>query len=477
MSSELLIFIPTYNERDNIPEMIRRLDALELGADLLFMDDGSPDGSGALLDQAAEGRDDFHVIHRGGKLGIGSAHLDGIAWAYDQGYKRLVTLDCDFSHSPEDIWKLLAAMTDDVDTVVGSRYLEQGSLPGWNLLRRTLTHFGHWMTVNLLGMPQDATGAFRAYHLERVPERLWRRVQSRGYSFFFESLFLACRNGLSVAEVPVVLPARTYGSSKMSVIEAMRSGMRVWDLWLQTKLEPEKFSIAEPFHDQDPDLEDPQDWDDYWDAGKQRPNRVYAFLAALYRNLVLERRLRHHLEQSFEPGAKLLHAGCGSGQVDAQLGQRYRITAVDISVGALQRYQHNNPGADEVRHASVFCLPYSDHAFDGAYNLGVMEHFNRAEIQQILGELRRTVKPGGKLVLFWPHAMATSVWVLRIVRWVLRGLVRRDVRLHPDEITYIGSREGAETIFRQAGLRLEDYSFGPQDLFVQAVLVGQADSD
>ena len=114
-------------------------------SDLLFLDDNSPDGTGQLLDDLAAKEPRLHVIHRAGKLGIGSAHLDGITWAYEHGYTRLVTMDCDFTHSPADIPRLLAC-ADSAAIVVGSRWLQSGSLPGWSLFRRLLTGLGHFLT-------------------------------------------------------------------------------------------------------------------------------------------------------------------------------------------------------------------------------------------------------------------------------------------------------------------------------------------
>ena len=135
---------------------------------------------------------------------------------------RLVTMDCDFTHSPADIPRLLE-WAGRCDVVVGSRWLQSGSLPGWNLLRRSLTGFGHLLTRCLLGMPHDATGAFRLYDLETIPPAIFSAVKSGSYAFFFESLFLLRFNGFSIHEVPIVLPSRMYGHSKMDWREAVRS--------------------------------------------------------------------------------------------------------------------------------------------------------------------------------------------------------------------------------------------------------------
>jgi dolichol-phosphate mannosyltransferase len=215
------------------------------GVDILFLDDNSPDGTGQILDEMAKSDPLLFVMHRPGKQGIGSAHKAGIAWAYEQKYQRLITLDCDFTHMPADIPRMLEH-ADSHDVVVGSRYMLPGSLPGWNLMRRFLTNFGHFLTLNLLGIPQDATGALRVYDLQSIPPQLFEHVTSSGYSFFFESMFLLVRNGFSIKEIPISLPARTYGHSKMSNVEAGRSGLRVLRLWVALMMKPNQFRLSRP---------------------------------------------------------------------------------------------------------------------------------------------------------------------------------------------------------------------------------------
>ena len=132
--NQTLVVVPTYNERENAPAMVSRLCALPLATDLLFLDDNSPDGTGTLLDQLAAAGSRLHVIHRTGRQGVGSAHVAGINWAYEHGYDTLVTMDCDFTHSPDDIARMLAAAEAGAEVVVASRYLQPDSLPGWNFM-------------------------------------------------------------------------------------------------------------------------------------------------------------------------------------------------------------------------------------------------------------------------------------------------------------------------------------------------------
>ena len=447
-----------------------------LDADLLFVDDSSPDGTGKLLEGLKSRYPRLLVRHREGKLGIGSAHFEAIDWAYQQGYQVLVTLDCDFTHSPSDIPKLLAAV-QDCDVCVGSRWLQANSLPGWNIFRRMMTNMGHWLTRSVLGVPQDASGAYRAYRLDRVPRAVFDLVKARGYAFFFESLFILNRNGLTVREVPIVLPARTYGHSKMSRSAAIKSGLHIFELYLANLRRPEQFLIERHQPELDPKLVDPQDWDTYWSGkndGKQKvyEGNTYDLIAGVYRQNVIKRNLTRALTRVFPPGSTLLHAGCGSGQVDTDLQGTMRITALDISPGALRLYSRNNPRAAGLKHGSIFQLPFPDASFDGIYNLGVMEHFTREEIARILVEFRRVLRPGGKIVCFWPHARASSVMVLRVVHFVMHSFSKNDKQLHPPEITHMRSKGCARDILGGSGFELLDYRFGLRDFFVQAVVVG-----
>jgi dolichol-phosphate mannosyltransferase len=239
---KILVFVPTYEERDNVQPMLAELRRHAPDADILFMDDHSSDGTGDLLDALARDEPRLKVIHRPAKLGIGSAHLDGIAYAYDHGYERLVTLDCDFTHSPSDI-PVLLAKSDEAGLTIGSRFLGVDSLPGWSLPRKMLTRMGHVLTLTVLGVRGDATGAFRVYRLAQIPRAMFGLVTARGYAFFFESLFVAHQNGVTIGEVPIRLPRRTQGHSKMSFGEIRRSLEHLLRLFVASKTHPERFHI------------------------------------------------------------------------------------------------------------------------------------------------------------------------------------------------------------------------------------------
>jgi len=296
-------------------------------------------------------------------------------------------------------------------------------------------------------------------------------VQSRGYAFFFESLLILQRNGHAIAEVPIKLPARTYGSSKMSLVEVRRSVSTLFTLFLQDQTDPHRFRRARP-PGLDPDLVDPHNWNDYWDKKSVSSTAAYDLVATLYRNAIIRRRLETAIRKEFEPGAKLLHAGCGSGQVDTRLHEHASITAVDISSSALDLYRSYNPRVEEVHHASILDLPFAEGSFDGAYNLGVVEHFPPDELSRAFSELHRVIKPKGKLVVFWPHVHATSVMFLNAAHWLLNDVLQQEVRLHPPEFSLLHSKREAADLLASGGFELTSYDFSARDLFVQAVVVG-----
>ena len=241
-SRELLIFVPTYNEINNVKNILKNILTINVDADILFVDDSSPDGTGELLDSLKETHPRLIVNHRSGKLGIGSAHRDGILWAYANGYQKILTLDCDATHPPEYIPEFLQKGTH-FDVVVGSRHLQKASLQDWSLKRKFLTKLGHWLTFYCLNIPYDATGAFRLYNLTTIPKSFLGKVRSQGYSFFFETLFILHRNKFTVVEVPIHLPTRINDKSKMRYRDIYDSLSLLVTLFFEKILIPKKFKI------------------------------------------------------------------------------------------------------------------------------------------------------------------------------------------------------------------------------------------
>jgi dolichol-phosphate mannosyltransferase len=470
-----LVFIPTYNERDNVVLLCEEIRSLGADLDILFMDDNSPDGTGQVLEDLARQYPNVRVLHRSGKLGVGSAHFDGITWAYEQGYQQLITMDCDFTHPPRNIVDLLRE-ADRADVVVGSRYLSKGSLAGWNFVRKLLTWTGHALTRVLLGMSYDATGALRLYRLDRIPRQTFGLVSSKGYSFFFESLYILHFNRFRIKEIPISLPPRTYGHSKMTLREIRRSVSLLFSTCITALFNHEKFRVAEVVAADaiDPEATDDQGWDDYWKDQKSAGGIFYDTVAASYRKLIIRRSLNHFAGRYFRQGAQVLHAGCGGGQVDVDISRRMQITGLDISVNALNLYKRTHHGRCRVLHGSIFKIPLDAGSMDGIYNLGVMEHFTEADIDRILGEFRRVLRDDGRLIIFWPPEFGLSVIFLKGVTFLLGSVFRkRDVKLHPDEITRVRSRRHAAGIFERNGFRIVRYSFGMRDFFTHSIIVAE----
>jgi dolichol-phosphate mannosyltransferase len=474
-TDRMLVFIPTYNEKDNAERLCREILRQDLAADILFVDDNSTDGTGDILDTLARELECVKVVHRAGKLGIGSAHRAGIAWAYEHGYRTLVTMDCDFTHDPSRIPALVAKGREGFDVVVGSRYLQDRSLEGWNPFRKTLTHLGHWMTRVCLGMSYDATNAFRYYDLRAVPSHLFVLVASQGYSFFFESLYVLHRNRYRIGEIPIALPNRTYGHSKMDLGEIRNSLRLLVVTCFKAFFNPEKFEVGEDFSPADgADVpKDEQGWDSYWENQKKAGGLLYDAIAAFYRKFIIRPSLNRFVDRHFRPGAEVLHAGCGSGQVDSDIRSRVSITGLDLSVNALRLYLRVNKGHCKVLHGSIFDIPRPDGSVEGIYNLGVMEHFTEEEIQRILREFHRVLKKEGRIVLFWPPEFGLSVLFFKTLTVIFGLFGKKNVKFHPDEITRVRSRAHVNGILEQAAFKVVEYSFGPRDLFTYAVIAAE----
>lgn len=223
----------------------------------------------------------------------------------------------------------------------------------------------------------------------------------------------------------------------------------------------------------DRDKEVQADWDIYW-AGKDKSGHpMYDILASIYRKLVVKNILNHFIKKNYAKGSKVLHAGCGSGQVDLDIRDYVDITALDISTNALSIYRKVHGEKAKTVQGSIFNLPFEDDSFDGVYNLGVMEHFTKDEIQAILKEFQRVVRNDGRILVLWPPKYGFTVFVLDSAHFIMNRIFRMNVKLHPDEISRIESRKMAINVFSEAGLRDIRYNFGIRDFFTQVVLSGK----
>ncbi|MBR4951858.1 MAG: polyprenol monophosphomannose synthase [Alistipes sp.] len=212
-----LIIIPTYNEKENVVKMIRRVMALSLGFDLLIVDDSSPDGTAQLvreLQPEFEGR--LHIVERAGKLGLGTAYIHGFKWALERDYARIYEMDCDFSHNPDDLARL-DSMLDEKDVAIGSRYSKGVNVVNWPMGRLLMSYFASKYVRFVTRMPvYDATAGFVGYRREVLESIDFDRVQMNGYGFQIEMKYSAWRLKYKIGEVSIIFIDRTEGTSKMS---------------------------------------------------------------------------------------------------------------------------------------------------------------------------------------------------------------------------------------------------------------------
>jgi dolichol-phosphate mannosyltransferase len=221
--ARILVSLATYNERDNLEPLLAEIHEAVPSADLLVIDDNSPDGTGKLADELASSNPRLHVLHRSGKLGLGTAILAGMHYALERGYDLFVNMDADFSHHPRYLPALLTRM-DGHDVMIGSRYVPGGGSVNWPLSRRLMSRGINSVVSVLMRIPaNDCSGAYRCYRVSKLREAQLERVRSRGYSFQQELLYRCRRAGCKIGETPIVFENRRAGKSKVNVREALRS--------------------------------------------------------------------------------------------------------------------------------------------------------------------------------------------------------------------------------------------------------------
>jgi dolichol-phosphate mannosyltransferase len=209
------VCLPTYNERGNLEPMLRAL--APLGVRVLVIDDNSPDGTGELADRLAEELDFVSVLHRAQKEGLGPAYLAGFQRALADGADYVLEVDCDFSHDPADVPRLIAACDDGADLALGSRYVAGGGTENWGIARRIVSWGGSFYARTMLGVPiRDLTGGFKCFRRVVLETVDLDAIESKGYAFQIETTYRALRKGFRVVEVPIRFVDRTEGQSKMS---------------------------------------------------------------------------------------------------------------------------------------------------------------------------------------------------------------------------------------------------------------------
>jgi dolichol-phosphate mannosyltransferase len=236
MSPSALIIIPTYNERDNLPRLIEAIFATIADVHILVVDDNSPDGTGGLADEIATRDPRVHVMHRAGKLGLGTAYIAGFKWALARDYPLVMEMDADFSHQPKYVPELIAKAAE-ADLVLGCRYMPGGGTEDWTWLRKLISRGGNLYARAVMGLPfRDLTGGFKCFRRTVLETIDLDAVTSKGYAFQIELTYRTHLAGFRIAEVPIIFPDRRVGQSKMSGRIVREAMINVFKLRLDKRL-------------------------------------------------------------------------------------------------------------------------------------------------------------------------------------------------------------------------------------------------
>ena len=223
-----LVVIPTYDEKDNVAAMAEALFAVDPSLEILFVDDNSPDGTGDVIEGLIKNDSRIHCLHREKKEGLAKAYLAGFKRAIELGADRIVQMDCDFSHDPKDVPRLVA---EDADLVIGSRYVKGGATPGWPFKRRLISRMGGIFIRTVTGMPlKDPTGGFKCWKVSALKAMEYDTIESAGYSFQLEMNHRAWKTGLKISEIPIIFTDRMKGYSKISAgiaVESIKISLRL----------------------------------------------------------------------------------------------------------------------------------------------------------------------------------------------------------------------------------------------------------
>jgi dolichol-phosphate mannosyltransferase len=217
--SRSVIIIPTYNEKENIEKMIRKVFSLSVGFHLLIIDDGSPDGTAGIVKSLMpefDGR--LFMLERKGKLGLGTAYITGFKWCIEKKYDYIFEMDCDFSHNPDDLIRLLdACQNEGADLAIGSRYIKGANVVNWPLGRVIMSYYASVYVRMVTGIPiKDTTAGFKCYKRQVLETIKLDAIEFIGYAFQIEMKFTAWKHGFKITEVPIIFTDRTEGTSKMS---------------------------------------------------------------------------------------------------------------------------------------------------------------------------------------------------------------------------------------------------------------------
>tara|TARA_A100001015_G_scaffold261501_1_gene307040 strand:+ start:453 stop:1163 length:711 start_codon:yes stop_codon:yes gene_type:complete len=227
---DILIIIPTYNEIENIPNLIDRIKEIDPQSDILIVDDNSEDGTGEFIKKIKNNK--IFLISRPNKMGIGSAHKDGIKYAYEHNYKFVITMDADGTHDPKYINEI-KRFNEEYDLINTNRFLNPKSLDDWPISRIIFTKIRFFLNLILLNVSYDSSGAYRCYNLKKIKEEHILISKSNSYSFFWESMFILKEKKYKIFEIPILLPYRKNGDSKITFLDVLNSFLLIWVFFIK----------------------------------------------------------------------------------------------------------------------------------------------------------------------------------------------------------------------------------------------------
>lgn len=228
--SKAVVIIPTYNEVRNVPGLTERIAEIQPEIHLLFVDDGSPDGTADVIREIQKTRPTIHLIEREGKQGLGTAYITGFKWALENGFSFMFEMDADFSHDPKEIPRFLEAVAES-DLVIGSRYIKGVNVINWPLKRLLLSYFANRYTQVITGLPvKDTTGGYKCFRREVLENIDLDGIKTNGYGFQIEMNFRAWRKGFRIQEIPIIFVDRVHGESKLSTQIMWEAIFLVWKL-------------------------------------------------------------------------------------------------------------------------------------------------------------------------------------------------------------------------------------------------------
>jgi glycosyltransferase involved in cell wall biosynthesis len=244
-----IVIVPTYNEAENIRLLVSDILSLPVAIEVVVVDDNSPDGTGQIADELATVHPAVHVLHRPGKMGLGTAYKAGFRYGLEQGYERILTMDADFSHPPADIPAMIELSRTQADLVIGSRYVRGGGTHGCTLPRKMLSWGANAFAKTVLGLQaMDCTAGFRCYRRQVLESIDLATILSNGYSFLIEMLYRCQRRGWRVGEVPILFENRRRGASKISrqeILRAMQTVLRLGRERISSREQPDAQAAPE----------------------------------------------------------------------------------------------------------------------------------------------------------------------------------------------------------------------------------------